>query len=169
MNILDIRGIDVSYSFICDRRLWLSLHGDVISDGSEFVYEGKNLESLRKIDGYVQIKIGRNRMDKVEIRDDYIIIHEFKRGRKAILPDIMQVAHYINIYKQFTEKNVKGLIHLSSKRTVPVELDLNILNELNKAYLKIEKISYDEFPPPPVKNYYCFRGCSLVEYCWGKV
>ncbi len=168
MNIMDIRGIDVSYSFICDRRLWISLHGDVISDGSEFIYEGKNLESFRKVQGFVQIKIGRNKMDSVEIREDCTIIHEFKRGKKAILPDIMQLAHYMNIYKQLTGKNVKGVIHLSSRKTVPVELDFNILNDLHKAYSKIEKLSHDELPPSPVKNNYCFRGCSLVEYCWGE-
>ena len=167
MGIEDIRGIDVSYSFICDRRLWLSLHGDIIIDGSEYIYEGKNLEEFRKKPGYIQMKIGRNKLDSIEIKDEVTIIHEFKRGRKAILPDIMQVSHYINLYQSTTGREAMGIIHLSSRKTEIVKLNPDILYKLNNSYKKILKLQEEEIAPPPVKNNYCFRGCSLVEFCWG--
>jgi len=169
MNPEEFRGTDVSYSFICNRRLWFSLHGDVITDGSEFIYEGKHLEDFRKKRGYVQIKIGRNRLDSVEIRDGLSIIHEFKRGRRVILPDIMQVSHYINAYQQHTGRRAIGIIHLSSRKTETVELTESLRNMLIETYGKIIAHSNMTAPPPPVKNGYCFRGCSLVELCWGEV
>ncbi len=167
LGIREIRGTDVSYSFICDRRLWLSLHGDVISDGTEFIYEGKNLEGMRRKIGYSQVSIGRNKIDGLEIRGNVIILHEFKRGKKLILPDIMQTLHYMLLLKEQTSKEILGKVHLSSRKIFEIKIQDDLIKLLNEGYKKINELTYKSEIPKATKNGYCFSGCSFVEFCWG--
>ena len=141
LGIREIRGTDVSYSFICDRRLWLSLHGDVISDGTEFIYEGKNLEGMRRKIGYSQVSIGRNKIDGLEIRG--------------------------NVIKEQTSKEILGKVHLSSRKIFEIKIQDDLIKLLNEGYKKINELTYKSEIPKATKNGYCFSGCSFVEFCWG--
>ncbi len=163
----DIRGTDVSYSQICDRRLWLSLHNIYITDGNEFVKEGKYLADNREHPGFKKIKIGSNVIDNLEIRSDSkVIVHEYKRGRKVLSADVLQLAHYLNCLKMDYGIDASGILHLSgSKKIVEVSL-IDNLEELQAAYDKIESMANSDIPAPK-RNWFCRHGCSYVEFCWG--
>lgn len=169
MNPENIRGIDVSYALICDRRLWLSLHGDIIKDGTEYIYEGKYLNDKKRKYGLSQLRIGSNVLDYVKISDSKYVIHEFKRGKRLLDADIYQISHYMYILKRLLKIDVEGYIHLlGSKKVIKINLNNDLINNLNKLYQKIEKMKLTEIPQP-IKNSFCFSGCSFVEFCWGNV
>ncbi len=169
MNPENIRGIDVSYAMICDRRLWFSLHGDIIKDGTEFIANGKYLNDKNRKYKYKQIKIGRNIIDYVEVIGKKYIIHEYKRGRNLLDADLFQIAHYMYLLKRNDIYEVEGYVHLlGSKDIKKVELNDKIIKMLQDIYKKIE-FMYESDMPSLKKNNYCFKGCSMVEFCWGKI
>ncbi|PYB67552.1 hypothetical protein DMB44_08595 [Thermoplasma sp. Kam2015] len=163
----EYRGTDVSYSQICDRRLWLSLHNIYISDGNEFIKEGKYLSEVRKHPGYRSVRIGSNVIDNLEIMSDgSMIVHEYKRGRRALKADLLQVAHYLNCLLEIYGKEATGVLHLSgSRKTVTISLN-DYLDDLDRAYLLIDTMRSAEIPKAR-RNPFCRRGCSFVEFCWG--
>ncbi|WP_188681091.1 Dna2/Cas4 domain-containing protein [Thermogymnomonas acidicola] len=163
----EIRGTDVSYSQICDRRLWLSVHNIYITDGTEFVMEGKYLAENREHPGFSRVKVGSNVIDNLEILPDgTALVHEYKRGRKALKADVLQLAHYLNCLLSGYGVEARGILHLTGSRKV-VEIALpEHLQELQEAYRKIESMTVSEIPQAK-RNWFCRRGCSYVEFCWG--
>lgn len=161
------RGTDVSYSQICDRRLWLSLHNIFITDGNEYVKEGRYLSEARIHPGYKKIQVGSNVIDNIEfLGDGSVVVHEFKRGRSPLMADKLQLAHYLNCISWAYGLNGYGILHLTGSRKTFV-LRLNeYSNDLENAYSKIDTLYYHDIPPVR-RNWFCRRGCSYVEFCFG--
>lgn len=165
----EIRGTDVSYARICQRRLWISLHSDVITDGTEHVYEGKFLSERKRKAGFSEVTLGRNRLDSVSISENETCVHEFKKGRHLLECDRIQVAHYINLLQRAGFHNVYGVVHLLGSRDVAkIFLDPETWVTLHETYRLIEEMKLKKIPTP-VRNSFCFSGCSLVEFCWGDI
>ncbi len=165
-----IRGTDVSYVSICERRAWLSVHEIYIEDGTEFIKLGKYSNDIQRNYGYSQVSIGRNKIDYMQFKQDgKCIIHEFKRGRKVISADINQLSHYMNIANQNGIQIDHGEIHLlGSKKIHYVSFPLENLDSLKEKYKKIIALK-DSAIPPAKRNYFCSHGCSYVEFCWGVI
>ncbi|WP_155951122.1 Dna2/Cas4 domain-containing protein [Ferroplasma acidiphilum] len=168
VDILNIKGTDINYYFICRRRAWMSLKNFYIIDKNQFVAHGDYLSKKKRRYGFTNIKLGRNVLDNLEITpNDNYIVHEFKRGKKVLPGDIFQVLHYMNILrtKGYTVEN--GEIHtLGSKDIKIIKLDEDAINELNTVYTELEKLR-NEIIPDPIRNYYCNHGCSYSSFCWG--
>lgn len=161
------RGTDVSYAAICARRAWLAIHEVYITEDSDYVAEGKYISERSRKTGSSQLQIGRNRMDNIELSKEEQVIHEYKRGRKILKADEMQLIHYMNCLKSRSSKKVRGILHLlSSKNTVEIRVTEKSLSDLNNIYETIEMLQISEVPKPS-KNRFCFRGCSFRDFCWG--
>ena len=161
------RGTDVSYAAICRRRAWLSVHEVFITEDSDFVREGRYLSGKTRKTGTAQLQIGRNRMDNIDLSDDEIVIHEYKRGRKVLKADEMQLSHYINCLRTKSGREVKGVLHLlSSKNTVVFTATKDRLAELEQIYSTIDSL-YKSDMPDAIRNGFCFHGCSFRDFCWG--
>ncbi|QRF75587.1 CRISPR-associated protein Cas4 [Thermoplasmatales archaeon] len=162
------RGTDISYVSICLRRAWLSLHEIYITDGTDFVKLGAYANEIQRKFGYSQVSIGRNKLDYVQfLPNGKLIVHEFKRGRKTIEADALQLTHYMLIasIKGFSIDH--GEIHLLGARKIR---KLDYPNE----FVERVKIKYQEIDslmtsgiPIGKRNYFCSHGCSYVEFCWG--
>jgi CRISPR-associated exonuclease Cas4 len=162
------RGIDISYVCICLRRAWLSLHEIYITDGTEYVKLGAYANNIERNYGYSQVTIGRNKLDFVQFtKEGKCVIHEFKRGRKLIEADKFQIAHYINVANANGFSVDHGEIHLlGSKKVITVKFPLENLDELNEKYEILDRLRNSQIPKAK-RCYFCFRGCSYVEFCWG--
>lgn len=161
------RGTDVSYAAICSRRAWLSIHEVFITEDSDFVHEGRYLSEKTRKTGAAQMQIGRNRMDNIELSAEEQVIHEYKRGRKLLKADEMQLVHYINCLKTRSNKKVKGVVHLlSSRNTVELLVTEERIAELERIYATIEML-YESKIPDAARNRFCFHGCSFRDFCWG--
>lgn len=161
------RGTDVSYAAICRRRAWLSIHEVFITEGSDFVREGRYLSGKTRKSGTAQLQMGRNRMDNIDMSGNELVIHEYKRGRKLLKADEMQLSHYINCLKTRTDRDVKGILHmLSSKNIAEITLTNNRIDELKQIYSSIDMLRESDMPDA-VRNEFCFHGCSFRDFCWG--
>jgi len=163
-----VRGTDISYVSICERRAWLSIHEIYIEDGTDFIRLGKYANDFQRNYGYSQVTIGRNKIDYVQFNDkNRCIIHEFKRGRKVLDADISQISHYMNVADQNGFSVDHGEIHLlGSKKIFLVKFPLENPESLRKKYEKIADLASAKIPSPK-RNYFCSHGCSYVEFCWG--
>lgn len=166
MSPYNFRGTDVNYYSICHRRAWLSIHEVYITSDSEYVKEGKYLNDLRRNTGLRQMRIGRSVIDYFEERDGKGIVHEFKRGRKVIDADLMQISHYLyNLYYSGVT-DILGIIHtLGSKGTCSVTWSNERITALNEIYAGLIDIETSSIPRP-IRNYYCNHGCSFHDFCW---
>lgn len=161
------RGTDVSYTAICRRRAWLSIHEVFITEDSDFVREGRYLSGKTRKTGTAQLQVGRNRMDNIDLSGDELIIHEYKRGRKIQKADEMQLTHYINCLKSKSNRNVKGILHLlASKNTFEIRLTGERIAQLEQIYSTIELLHKSDMPDA-IRNGFCFNGCSFRDFCWG--
>lgn len=162
------RGTDISYAAICTRRAWLSIHEIFITEDSDLVKEGKHLSEKSRKTGASQMQVGRNRLDNVELSGEEQIIHEYKRGRKVLKADEMQLVHYMNCLKSRSGRKVRGFLHLLSSRNSVEFFDTSErMNELRDLYKTIEQLREVDMPDP-VRNRFCFHGCSFRDFCWGE-
>ena len=162
------RGTDVSYVSICSRRAWLSIHEIYVTDGTEYVKIGAYLNDIQRRFGYSQVNIGRNRIDYVQrLQNGKIIIHEFKRGRKAIEADKLQLTHYMLISAQAGFAVDHGEIHLlGSRKVITLFFPNEFVKIVKEKYKEIDELRMSDIPKCK-RNYYCSQGCSYVEFCWG--
>lgn len=162
------RGTDISYISICPRRAWLSIHEIYVTDGTDYVKVGAYLNDMQRRFGYAQVNIGRNRIDYVQrLQNGKIIIHEFKRGRKAIEADKLQLTHYMLISEKAGFSIDHGEIHLlGSRKVVNLSFPNEFVKIVEEKYKEIDDLSTTEIPKSK-RNYYCSHGCSYVEFCWG--
>lgn len=146
----------------------MSLKNFYIIDKNQFVQHGDYLSKKKRKYGYTSVKIGRNILDNLEgTSPNGYIVHEFKRGKKVLQGDLFQVLHYMNILQNKGYNVDHGVIHLlGTKDTKIIEFTPNLLNELNTAYIELEKLR-DMQIPEPIRNYYCVHGCSYSFFCWG--
>lgn len=163
----NIKGTDVNYYFICRRRAWMSVHNFYVLDKNQFVLHGSYISKKKRRYGFREVKIGRNKIDNLEMfQDGDYIVHEFKRGRKALPGDIFQTLHYMNILEQKGYRVRYGIIHLLGTKMVKrVDIDEENIETLYKVYEEVTKMR-DQKMPEPVKNYFCTRGCSYTNFCW---
>jgi CRISPR-associated exonuclease Cas4 len=166
MNPCDYRGTDISYATLCERRGWLSVNEIYITSDSNFVKEGKFLSERQRAIGFRHITVGRNSLDNLEVKDNKLIVHEFKRGRRVLEADILQTAHYINCLEFSLGIECIGMIHLLSSRSkYKVILTDEIKEILQKVYNLIDTLKYSPIPKAK-KIYLCFHGCSFKDFCW---
>ncbi len=162
------RGTDISYVSICPRRAWLSLHEIYVTDGTEYVKLGAYSNEIQRKFGYSQVSIGRNKMDYVQtLENGKLIIHEFKRGRKAIDADLLQLTHYMLISSVRGAPIDHGEIHLlGSRKILRLGFPNEYVDKVKSKYQEIDSLMTSEIPKRN-RNYFCSHGCSYVEFCWG--
>lgn len=167
INPENIKGTDVNYYFICMRRAWMSVHNFYVLDKNQFVQHGSYVSEKDRKYGFKEVKIGRNKIDNLEVLDDgSYVVHEFKRGRKALPGDIFQTLHYMNILEQKGYKIKYGSIHLLGTKIVKtVIINQENLKILYQAYDGLLELNNTEMPEP-IKNYFCLHGCSYTNFCW---
>jgi CRISPR-associated exonuclease Cas4 len=167
INPEEIKGTDVNYYFICTRRAWMSVHDFYIIDKNEFIQHGTYLSDKKRRYGFREVKIGKNKIDNLEMLDDgCYVVHEFKRGRKPLPGDIFQTLHYINILENRGYEIKYGLLHLLGTKVVKTVYRTNDnIEKLYNVYNELFNLKNMEMPEP-VKNYFCIHGCSYSFFCW---
>lgn len=162
------RGTDVSYVSICSRRAWLSIHEIYVTDGTEYVKLGAYANEIQRKFGYSQVSIGRNKIDYVQtLQSGKLIIHEFKRGRKTIDADILQLTHYMLIASLKGFSIDHGEIHLLGTRMIKrLDFPNEFVDIVKRKYKEIDALRTSKIPMGK-HNYFCSHGCSYVEFCWG--
>lgn len=158
-----ISGVEISYYFVCKRKLWLFSHNIQMEHTSDIV----ELGSLIHENSY---KRKRREIELDGIKLDFIepgrgLIHEVKKSKAVEAAHIWQLKYYIYRLKKagvyFTGKIDYPLI----RRTEEVKLDDEDEKELASIIGGIESVK--ALPKPPVEDKKGMCGkCSYYEFCF---
>ncbi|MFZ5948359.1 MAG: CRISPR-associated protein Cas4 [Stygiobacter sp.] len=161
-------GTQISYYFICHRKLWLFVNqidmeqtSDIVSIGkfiSESTYEREKHEihiSDEEDDIVIDFYDSKNR-----------IIHEVKKSDKMEETHIWQVKFYISVLEKKGINGVTGEIDYPKLRQkIKVELTDKDRNELKLIKENIIKIISSEVAPDVINKSFC-KKCSYYELCY---
>lgn len=162
---MKVNGTLMNYYVHCQRQCYL--HGNRINfeDNSENVKIGKALhENKYENDRNSEIAIENIRIDK--ITKDYLV--ETKKSDADVEASKWQLLYYLYVLKckgiikkgklEFIQRN-------KDKKTIILELNTDIENEVKVKINKIEKLLSNEEIPKEQKKSHCKR-CAYYDYCY---
>lgn len=157
-------GSEISYYFVCKRKLWLFSHNIELESDSDLVLQGKLLHEYSYKRKLKEIAIGKIKIDFIEKTNE---VHEIKRSRKVENAHMYQLLYYLYYLKKQVGLNTKGVLNYPLlKKTVKVELTPAKENELQQILREIDEITTQEKPPQAKWIQYC-KSCAYSELCWG--
>lgn len=162
---MKVNGTLMNYYVHCQRQCYL--HGNRINfeDNSENVKIGKALhENKYENDRNSEIAIENIRIDK--ITKDYLV--ETKKSDADVEASKWQLLYYLYVLKckgiikkgklEFIQRN-------KDKKTIILELNTDIENEVKVKINIIEKLLSNEEIPKEQKKSHCKR-CAYYDYCY---
>ena len=158
-----VSGTIYSYSFLCDRKVWLSYHNLSMEQESELVEIGKFIDETTYknerhnflIDNIVNIDFLKKN-----------IVHEIKKSNKQKQMAINQIKYYLFILKNHGFEDIKGELNIpKSKYTEEVILTEEDIENIKSNLERIGKILKNKNIPEPINKKSCFK-CAYFELCY---
>lgn len=161
-------GTQISYYFLCARKLWLFVHRIDMEHTHENVALGKFISETTYEREKHEIHI-------TDEEDDIVLdfydtktktIHEVKKSDKMEMIHTWQVKYYISILERKGISGVRGEIDYPKlKQKVTVELTEEDRIELNRIRTEIKSILASPLPPDAISKPFC-KNCSYFELCY---
>lgn len=163
LQLQTVGGVELSYFFLCKRKVWLYKKGIGMEDDSDKVLQGKVLHET-----------AYPRLEKKEIliddafRIDAIdgeYIREVKLSSKMIESDKLQMSFYLY---QLSLRGIikKGLIsYTKEKKTLEVILTPENIEKIRKAIAEVYQIIARPCPPAIIRVPYC-KNCAYFGFCY---
>ncbi len=162
---MKVNGTLMNYYFHCKRQCYLFGNRLNLEDNSEEVKIGKAIHEERANQNNTELAIENIRLDKLTA--EYLT--EIKKSDADVEASRWQLIYYLKVLKEkgvirkgkleFVEKNKKN------KKTMIVELNEQLEEELEKNIEKIENL-LSENTVPPVSNKPGCKKCAYYEYCY---
>ena len=158
-----VSGTIYSYSFLCDRKVWLSYHNLSMEQESELVEIGKLIDETTYknerhnflIDNIVNIDFLKKN-----------IVHEVKKSKKEKQMAINQIKYYLFILKNHGFENIKGKLDIpESQYTEEVILTEEDIENIKSNLERINKLLKSKNIPKPIDEKSCFK-CAYFELCY---
>ena len=158
-----VSGTIYSYSFLCDRKVWLSYHNLSMEQESELVEIGKFIDETTYknerhnflIDNIVNIDFLKKN-----------IVHEVKKSSKEKQMAINQIKYYLFILKNHGFEDIKGRLDVpKSKYTEEVILTEEDIKNIKSNLERIDKIIKSKNIPKPINEKSCLK-CAYYELCY---
>ena len=158
-----VSGTIYSYSFLCERKVWLSYHNLSMEQESELVEIGK------LIDETTYKNERHNFLIDNTVNIDFLkknIVHEVKKSSREKQMAINQIKYYLFILKNHGFENIKGRLDVpKSKYTEEVILTEEDLENIKSNLEKIDKILKNKIIPEPINEKSCLK-CAYYELCY---
>lgn len=155
----------MNYYFHCKRQCYLFGNRLNLEDNSEEVKIGKAIHEERANQNNTELAIENIRLDKLTA--EYLT--EIKKSDADVEASRWQLIYYLKVLKEkgvirkgkleFVEKNKKN------KKTMIVELNEQLEEELEKNIEKIENLLSENTVPPASNKPGC-KKCAYYEYCY---
>ncbi|MFA3783395.1 CRISPR-associated protein Cas4 [Melioribacteraceae bacterium 4301-Me] len=161
-------GTQISYYFLCQRKLWLFTHQIDMEQTSDTVAMGKFISESTYERQKHEIHIAD---DEDEIVIDFYdaknkVIHEVKKSDKMEETHIWQVKFYIYVLEKKGIEGVTGEIDYPKLRQkINVTLKDDDRKKLEEIRKDITKILSMETPPSTINKPFC-KQCSYYELCY---
>ncbi len=159
----DITGVEISYYFLCKRKLWLFSHNIQMEHTSEAVEMGANIHENSYKRKRREIELDGIKLDFIEPGRG--LIHEVKKSKAVESSHIWQLKYYIyrlkNLGVLFTGKIDYPLI----RRTEDVVLEDEDEKEIVSILGEISRVKSFAAPPSGKMSGIC-KKCSYYEFCF---
>ncbi len=162
---MKVNGTLMNYYFHCKRQCYLFGNRLNLEDNSEEVKIGKAIHEERANQNNTELAIENIRLDKLTA--EYLT--EIKKSDADVEASRWQLIYYLKVLKEkgvirkgkleFVEKNKKN------KKTMIVELNEQLEEELEKNIEKIENLLSENTVPPASNKPGC-KKCAYYEYCY---
>lgn len=159
-----LTGTEISYYFICRRKLWYFLRRIDMEQTSELVQLGSFVS-----DNTYRRRKHEMRIDGISL-DFYDasckVIHEIKKSPAMEEAHRFQLKYYIHVLHQKGMVEVTGLIdYPQQRRRVPVELEPGDEEEIHRIEEDVNNLRHQETPPGVIDKPIC-QQCSYYELCY---
>jgi CRISPR-associated exonuclease Cas4 len=162
-----ISGTQISYYFLCHRKLWLFSNGIHLEQDSDLVYEGRLIHETsypQRSEKYEEIEIEGIKIDYYDPKNK--VIHEVKKSDKMEPAHEWQLKYYIYVLEQHGITGVKGLLEYPKLRqTTEINLSDRDREEFPLICEKINSIITSCTCPPMIKLNIC-KQCSYFDFCY---
>ena len=161
-------GTQISYYYLCTRKLWLFTNHVDMEQTNENVALGKVISETTYQRQKHEIHIADEKNDIVlDFYDGKTkTIHEVKKSDKMEDVHIWQVKFYISVLEEKGIKNVTGKIDYPKlKQTITVTLSEKDKTEIKQIEKEIKKITQQETPPRTIDKPFC-KQCAYYDLCY---
>lgn len=159
-----ITGVDISYYFICYRKLWLFNHKIQMENDHQNVRIGRQIHETRYKRQRKNIAI----LDTISIdfvkKGEQIVIHEIKKSKKMEKAHKYQLFFYLDFLLKYGVEATGELNYPLLNQKVLLELTDEVRIELKEIYREITKI-VSGILPGMKKRSYCTK-CAYYEFCF---
>ena len=162
---MNITGTDISYLFICKRKLWFRNHSIIAEHESDTVSMGKLIHETSYEREKKEIELDSIKIDFLDLKDE--VLYEVKKSDSFEEAHRWQVLYYLFTLKKRGVNCIKGEIdYPKQKKCVEVFLTPELENELIETIKEIEKVVILPQPPPVSVKFSLCKKCSYFELCY---
>ena len=161
-------GTQISYYFVCHRKLWLFFNNIDQEQTSDTVVMGKFISesTYDREDHEIQITDDESNIVLDFYDEKNKIIHEVKKSDKMEDTHIWQVKFYISAIEEKGISGVKGEIDYPKlKQKITVDFSDDDRKRLNQIKNEINKIVNYPIPPDVINKPFC-KQCSYYDLCY---
>jgi CRISPR-associated exonuclease Cas4 len=165
MNQPHLTGTEISYLYICKRKLWLFHHGIKPENEHVNVQIGKHIQETTFTREEKDIPLGdAGVIDWASFKHG--VIHETKKGKTPGKGDVAQVRYYMWWLNKHGVKVDEARIHYPKlKKTETVPWNEEGKKKAEKDIKETREILNLDKPPAIYKYPYC-KSCAYVELCY---
>lgn len=159
----DISGVEISYYFICKRKLWLFSHNIQMEHTSEAVEIGSNIHENSYKRKRREIELDGIKLDFIEPGRG--LIHEIKKSKAVESAHVWQLKYYIYRLKSLGVSFAGKIDYPLIRRTEEVTLEEKDEKEIEMILDEINRIKSFDSPPVEKMSGIC-KKCSYFEFCF---
>lgn len=164
-NEFHITGTQLSYFFVCKRKLWFFTNNIQCEQESDLVLQGRIMHENSFADEKKEYDFEGIKVDWLDLNNK--IIHEVKKSDKVEDAHIWQLKYYLYYFRKNSIGDFTGEINypkLRKKETVKLNDDDIIYIE--NIVKEIEEIKSLEFAPKLDQQMKICKKCSYNDLCW---
>lgn len=160
-----ITGVLFQSFLICKRQVWLMAHKIVPDQDNKYIEIGRLIDENSYGRDKKKIHFDNMEIDVIRKEDNQLVIGEIKKTSKALSSAKLQLGFYLYQLK-LQGIYAKGVLLIpKEKKKFPVDLDIELEQEVINARNSILKIIQLEAPPKLEKIKFC-KKCAYEEFCW---
>ena len=158
-----ITGVEISYYFVCKKKLWLFSHNVQMEHTSEAVQIGAKIHEDSYKRKRKEITLDGIKLDFIETGKG--LVHEVKKSKAVENAHLWQLKYYLYRLKQLGLDFSGKIDYPLIRRTENVYFDESDEAGMDNILKEIESVKRLDSPPPGARSGIC-KKCSYYEYCF---
>lgn len=158
-----VTGIAVQYAVVCERELWLYLHGVEVNKDNSDIVRGTKVDNTSYTES-AETQVISNMIAPDILEDGRVI--EVKPSSVLEEASKRQLQYYLWFLEKFKDWSPNGVLaYPTERRRKEITLDDNTREIVENTIQRIYEIKQMESPPSLEKKKYC-TSCAYQDICW---